>query len=366
MSPRVKKILRGLGYASFYLFCLVLFAYLTFPYDRLKNRITAEFNARQLGGAGTRLELEDLDGYWLSGIEAEGVRLVPLAATTAEPSAAPANAEAEGEAAAEKSKILTIDEAHARVSILRWVFGTTHVSFGADAFGGEVSGYTSDSGDVQKLYVETETVNVAGVPLLEGLVGLPIGGQLDGIIDLTLPEGKLAQAEGQIGLTIASVTVGDGKAKIRDTIALPKLDAGQLVLELEATEGRLEVKKLTAEGPDLELVADGRIRLRDPFESSLVEMSLRFKFTDRYTSKNDMTRGLFGTPGSNVPGVFDLDPKNRRAKRPDGFYSWRVTGPISHLTFEPAPMAGGVPGAGSRPMRGFSPRRAAPSPRRAE
>ena len=70
-----------------------------------------------------------------------------------------------------------------------------------------------------------------------------------------------------------------------------------------------------------------------------------------------MTRGLFGAPGSNIPGLFDLDPKNRRAKRPDGFYGWRITGPLSKLQFEPAPLSTsptGAPTAG--PMRGFSPR----------
>ena len=103
--------------------------------------------------------------------------------------------------------------------------------------------------------------------------------------------------------------LGDGKAKIRDTIALPKLDAGELVLEAEAADGRLKIDKLTAKGHDLELVADGRIRLRDPFDSSLAELNLRFKFSDAYTNKNDMTRGLFGAPGSNIPGLFDLNPE---------------------------------------------------------
>jgi len=386
LSPRARLILRWVGYGAFYSFCLVIFAYLTFPYDRLKNRIIAEFNARQLAGAGVRLELEDLDGYWFSGIEAEGVRLVkPSDSTAAAGDGSGAKGEdTQGEAAkseaskqngakgeadkdeadkADPSKGLSIEDVHARVSILRWIFGTTRINFGADAFGGEISGYTSDSGDAQELSVQAETVNVAGIPMLEGLVGLPLEGQLDGTIELMLPEGKLSQAEGTITMNIAALSVGDGKAKIRETIALPKLDAGKLVFEAEVTEGRLDIKQLSAEGPDLELVADGRIRLRDPFESSLVEMSLRFKFTDRYTNKNDMTRGLFGAPGSSVPGVFDLDPKNRRAKRPDGFYSWRLTGPVGHLTFEPAALGGGPASSGrkARSLRGFS-KRAAPAP----
>jgi type II secretion system protein N len=345
VNARLKKALPWIGYAAFYVFVLSLFAYLTFPYERLKERIVAEFNARQLGGAGMRLELEELDGYWLSGIEAEGVRLVGATEPPGE----------DGKTA--KPKVLTIDEAHARVSLLRLLFGTTHVNFGADAFGGEISGHTSDNGEQQSLELELEELDVSGVPMLEGIVGLPLTGKLQGKVDWVLPEGKLSKAEGKLELIIVNLTAGDGKAKIRDTIALPKLDAGELTLKAEATDGRLDVKELSAKGPDLELVADGKVRLREPFESSLVEMSLRFKFTERYTNKNDMTRGLFGAPGSSIPGVFDLDPKNRRAKRPDGFYSWRLTGPIAHLNFEPAALAGASssrPGVGN--LRGFSPR----------
>jgi hypothetical protein len=55
-----------------------------------------------------------------------------------------------------------------------------------------------------------------------------------------------------------------------------------------------------------------------------------------------MTRGLFGAPGSSVPGLFDLDPKNKRAKGADGFYGWRVAGALSQPVFTPHPSAGGA------------------------
>ena len=56
----------------------------------------------------------------------------------------------------------------------------------------------------------------------------------------------------------------------------------------------------------------------------------------QYKTKDDMTKGLFGAPGSKVPGAFDFDPKNKRAKRPNGSYAWRVTGPFAKLRFRPA------------------------------
>jgi type II secretion system protein N len=344
-SERLRKVVRWAGYPLFYTFAFWFFAYLTFPHDRLRDRLVAEFNARQTGEKPLRLEVEDTSWYWLTGIEAEGVKLTSIAPAPSE----------EGKAA--KPKVVTLDELHVRASLLRLLIGTLHMSFGADAFGGTITGVTSDADDARSIEMEIEDVSVADLPILGEAVGLPLTGTLAGTVDLRLPEAKLARGEGKIDLKISGITVGDGKAKIRDAIALPKLDAGELVLDAEATNGRLKVNKLTAKGTDIEFIADGAIRLRDPFESSLAELSVRFKFADSYTNKNDVTRGLFGAPGSSVPGLFDLDPKNRRAKRPDGYYGWRISGPISHLNFEPAAAAGtGVPAPGAAPMRGFSPR----------
>ena len=34
-----------------------------------------------------------------------------------------------------------------------------------------------------------------------------------------------------------------------------------------------------------------------------------------YRGKNDATKGLFGAPGSTIPGALDLDPKVKHSKR---------------------------------------------------
>ena len=44
-----------------------------------------------------------------------------------------------------------------------------------------------------------------------------------------------------------------------------------------------------------------------------------------------MTFEVFGPSGA-----FDLDSKNRRAKRADGFYAWRVGGSLGNPTFMPS------------------------------
>jgi hypothetical protein len=94
----------------------------------------------------------------------------------------------------------------------------------------------------------------------------------------------------------------------------------------------------------LKLDSDGTLRLRDVYDTSLLSLNISFKFQERYTNKNDITKGLFGS--GTMPGLFDLDPKMKHAKRADGSYGWRASGALARLNFVPAPtsLPGSSPG----------------------
>lgn len=329
-GPRVRIMLRAIGFGAFYLVVLAVFAQWSFPYDRLRERIVQEFNLRREGPEAYRLEIDELDGYLLSGIEARGIRLTAPNQET--PGVNPGGRE--------KPQVLSVDSAYARVGLLGLLFGNLRVSFAAEAFGGDISGSTSEDDTSRKLELEFSNLALDEAPILKEAVGLPLDGTLGGQIDLLLPEGKVAKADGAVQLVIEGLAIGDGVAKIRDTIALPKVDAGELTLEGEVESGQLKIAKFEGKGTHLEFIAEGGARLRDPIATSVLGLTARFRFTDRYTDQNDVTRGIFGAPGSKVPGIFDLDPKNRRAKRSDGFYGWRVTGSLSKPTFSPNPSGG--------------------------
>ncbi|MFZ5894507.1 MAG: type II secretion system protein GspN [Myxococcota bacterium] len=334
LPARWKRALRIAGYVNFYFDALLLFAYLTFPYERVRDRIVDEFNARQTGPEALRLEIDSLGPYWFTGVQAKGIRLIspPKPVTVA--------ADAGASAPPPKPSELVIDSAHGRIALLPLLIGSMRISFGMEAFGGEISGQTWESDGARRMEVELEELSLGKVSLLSDAVGLPLAGNLEGTLELLLPESKLAKADGKIQLKIKGLTAGDGKAKIRDAIVLPKVEAGDLTLEGEATSGQLKITNFGASGPDLDLSADGSVRLRDPANMSMLSLTARFKFNERYTNKNDTTRALFGTPGSAVPGLFDLDPKAKRAKSPDGYYGWRVSGMLSTPTFSPHAGAG--------------------------
>lgn len=327
MNERLRRLAPWFGYPLFYLAVLFLCIRCTFPYERVKDRIVAEFEAAQKQ-PGKRLEIDELGGHWLFGVKAKGVRLI-----TDPPASASADAPA-------RPKVMELDSLKVSVGIFRRLLGTWAVSYQAELGGGEIDGTFFQNAERAEIDARTEEVGVAGLSVLEDLVELPLDGVLNGSIRFVLPEGKMSQAEGEVDLTISGLAVGDGKAKIRNTIALPRLEAGDLVLKATALEGRLNVQEFNAKGPDFELQSDGNVRLRDPFDGSIADLNVAFKFTEGYMGKSDLTKSLFGEPGSKVPGLFDMDPKIRRAKADDGFYRWKVAGPLARLNFRPAPRAG--------------------------
>jgi type II secretion system protein N len=367
MTPRIRRALSLAGYPAFYSVALLVFADLTFPNDKLARFIEAEFNSRQLLGSGVRLEIQKASPYWLSGVELQGVRLARPQAADPEPEASeaapePAQPGATASAAPKPgpggpaSSTAMIEDAHVRLAILRALFGTKRVTFGASAFGGELAGVYSANDEATELELGIEKVGVSDMPLLAEAVGLPMTGALTGNVLLDMPEQKASKAEGSISFKIQDLTVGDGKAKILNTIALPKVAVGEVDFDAEVKEGVLTVKKFGAKGKDLELEAEGRIRLREPFETSLMEMTMRFRFSDAYKNKNDTTRGLFGDPNSSTPGLMDLDPKVRRSKRADGFYAWSARGSISKPTLVPLSEGASSRTTGKRSSRSSPPR----------
>jgi type II secretion system protein N len=121
-NERLSKYGGIVGYPVFYLVCLGAFASLTFPYDKLKERIVLSFNADQRASAGTQeLQIDDISGYWLSGVRLKGVSLFTASTEPGKP----------------RSKI-SIDDATVRFAMLPMLVGGRDLNFDAQIFGGDV------------------------------------------------------------------------------------------------------------------------------------------------------------------------------------------------------------------------------------
>jgi type II secretion system protein N len=334
-KERAKKIAPWIGYPVFYVFAFAVFAVLTFPFDKVKERVVTSFNAKQRETNGhDELRIGDMTGYWLTGVKMTDVRLVSAGS---DPSQPPTE--------------LKIDEARVRMSVFPLLIGNQDLDFRLSAFGGEISGSYDLQGKDKSIDVELTGIDLSQVTPLAAMVGLPVEGSLDGTVKLTMPEGKASKGNGSIALEATNVAIGDGKAKIKGLYAPPKVTVGTLSLAADAKDGTVKITKLAAGGKDIELAGEGRIAMRELATDSICDVSLRFKINDAYRNKNEVTKMLFGAPGSNIPPTIEMmDPGVKASKRSDGFYGWQLRGPLGHI--QPAPQGGVAGPGGPMPLTG--------------
>jgi type II secretion system protein N len=327
------KHLRWVGYAAAYALAFVVFAYVSFPYERLKEYVIARYNAAQTGPQPNRLEIDSLSWSWrFPGIVANGVRLAVGMPPPPEGEKQP------------PPKYLEADRVFVSASAFALLAGAHQASFGARALEGDISGWASDSAASRRFELDLDGINPGSIPQVALLVGLPITGRLSGHISVDIPEGNLVKAEGSVDLSAEDLVLGDGKAKIQDTIALPELHIGAFKLKAQISGGRLKIEECGAQGRDVDLTLSGGVRLRPRLENSMADMELKFSFSEKYKSQSDLTKALFGQPDSRVPGLFDTVTSAHLSKQEDGSYGARLSGSLGRL--KPRPLAGA---SGKRP-----------------
>jgi type II secretion system protein N len=383
VKERLLRAARWASYPVFYLFCLAIFGYLTFPFGQLKGRIIAEFDRmqqnekRRPGEEPMRLEIEDLDGYWLSGVEVIGARLVipPKPTRPGPPRGMGIGGVAEAKPAEEaKATELAIDRATARLRLLPLILGNVLVDFTAEAFGGEIEGTLpvgADSGDVRMTF---ENLELAKISPIEGLLeGVPISGLASGEIHLSPKEGKFGKADGRLSINVEGVKLGR-KMKNEETgqledvveiqgIRIPAVQIGTLTISGTAVDGTLTIDQFVGRGRDFELVGEGKIKLAEKWENAQADISVKFRFTDTYRTSSAAATSLLGKPGDAIPPLVEMGPSPlRTAKTDDGYYRFTLSGKLG--TVEPKPAGTNAPaarrpgrkaGAGTRPPIKASP-----------
>lgn len=312
-KERLKRIAPKLGYPAFYLFCLFVFLSWTFPYDKLKERIVAQFNAQQKNAKNPQqLEIDELDSSWITGVKAKGVRLIQPAP---EPDKPPT--------------VIALDEARARISLLGLLIGHKNVSFRIDAFDGVIKGSYSESSKEREIEIEFDGVDVARIDAVAANVGFPLDGKLNGEVSLDLPDGKASKGSGKVNLEIKDMAAGKGAEFTVKTpmgpFTLPKLKVGGFTLTGEAKDGKLTISKIASSGGDVDLSGDGKVQLREVATDDTLDVNLKFKLNDSYRGKNEKTKLLFGSPGGKDKPMVDMMLKS---KTPDGFYTLHVGGTL--------------------------------------
>lgn len=330
MKPWMKRVAKWVGYPLFFLVTFVLFAYWTFPWDRVRDYLVQEVENPMRGGrrvpSGYELEIVDLSPDWVTGVDLTGVRLVKL---PTEPDERPVD--------------VTFETVHARVGLLAAIVGDLDVDFEAVVAGGDIEGHFEQSGESLAFDVDLQNVNLRRISILRSYLPLPMQAKLSGHVDLALGE-QPSEAAGSIDLRLEGLKIGDGQAKLAieglgDGVTVDEIDAGDVTIEAVVENGVLNLRRFQGRGADLELGGSGELRLMRPFELSRADVLLRARFTDAYKEKSDRTRALFS--------LVDLQPRLRSFKTSDGALQLRIAGTLAGRVTtrgaggEPAPGGGG-------------------------
>lgn len=342
-------LLRVIGYPLFFLFFFLLFLYATFPWDRLREAIVAAAEAPRISPGGRaapsnmELSIGSLSPTFLPGVEARDVRVTFLP-----------------QRSTDRPVSMSLDSLRVRVSLFALLAQRANVSFAMRGMGGSTEGSASIAlgtpatpriSPLRAFDLTFDNVALAQFAPLVSMVGLPLGGSLSGTVEVTIPDGNVAQTEGTVRLNAERLTVGDGRAQFQiphfGGVTIEQIRAGRLEANADIRRGVVTFTRVGAHSEEFDLQIDGRIDLRPNFADSVLNLGLRFRLTDVYRTKSEQA--------GRIMSVMDMAPDLRRARRPDGLFAFRCSGTFERSVSCPPDARASAATPGAAMPAAFSP-----------
>jgi type II secretion system protein N len=284
----LKKILKWAGYPIFFLWCFVFFAYKTFPYERLADRLAQEARAR-----GFDLEIIDLTNAGLTGLTFENTRLV-------------LPAEEEGSPPLD----VIFEELTVKTSLFSLMSNSKSYSFDAELAGGEAEGDLTIGESDLEVEAQIDDIDLAAIPALRRYTKVPLAGKLSGEVELTMPS-EVGESSGALTIEIEGLKVGDGEAQLQipgwGGLTVDEADAGDLELVATIDNGTAVIEKGQSDGSDLKLGVLGKIRLGRPLKRSELNVIVRVKVEDAYKERSPKVGTMFELASSGLKSAMTSD-----------------------------------------------------------
>ncbi|MCE9577649.1 MAG: type II secretion system protein GspN [Deltaproteobacteria bacterium] len=313
LSPRMKRILRWVGYPLLALVSFVFALQLTFPYDRVAARMKEALMAKY------DVTIGEVDrGFWPGTMTISSIGLTPRPTK-----------------AGEQPATLLFSDVHVGVGLLGLLGGTAGIHIDAELGHGEISGTVALSSSTTTLSLVIDDVNAETVPGLAGVVGLPVGGKLDGEVSLELPKGDARQAEGKVDIGCkANCTIGDGVAKIypkgktaasaawgKEGMTVAKLLLHDWSAEMTLVKGKLDITKFEFHSDDGEIFVDFHAQIQKVLKDSPVTGCIKFKASEVLKKREPK----FGN-GLDITGA---------PLGPDNYYYVKLAGTLGDVKRQP-------------------------------
>lgn len=320
LGPRTKKIVKIAGFVVLALVTFVFALQLTFPYNRVKDKIVEGLAAKY------DVTISSVDRGWLPGrvtFNAVTLRTRPTKSD-------------------EVATTFFIKKLEVSAGIFSLIGGTASVDIDAEIGPGRIRGTVAVSKSKTSIDIEGIDLPSAMLPMRE-LIGLPMSGKIAFSAELNLPNEKSKnssksvpnwqKASGAFSFNCPNnCTFGDGTTKLRpklknarsqafaaDGIDFGKVNVTSMNAHVKIKDGILELDKFDTKSEDGELHVDFQVTLAPQLDDGMVAGCLRFKGSDKLLEKEPRTHAALSTTGANLgpDNLFHirLDGKFKEMKR---------------------------------------------------
>lgn len=299
------RILKGVAYTLFFLFCLAVFLVWGFPVERIQSLIEREASK----ALGMKATVSELSMLFPNGVEASAVRL-----TKEEEDGKPGFG-------------LLATDVSARIGILGIITGSRDISFSAGLLSGTIEGDLRLDENAQEIAAKIQQLDLAKLPLLSDKIGLPVNGKVQGQVELELNPKDFKAARGTIAIAVEKAGLGEGKLQLpvpgfSGGLTVPPINLGKILAELEIGKGRADIKTLQVRSEDVEATVEGNLNLQKRLDQSMANLKVKFKLTDDFLNRNPKFKDLIQMAG--LP------------RGPDGMSTYNIYGNIGHPQFKVA------------------------------
>ncbi len=296
------------GYVAFSLAVFILLLYLTFPYAAVEKRLSEEASNQ-----GLSLRFVGL-GAGVLGISASAVQISKKV---------------------EAGEDVPSDPIVVSSLAIRPSLSPLGLAYSGRVFGGKLRGSMGWVGDVS-VRLDLDGLNAADESL-KALSGLDLTGRARGRLSLDIPrtastpaakmrEPDLSQAKGTLSVNLDQFMVNGGTLKVRmdgemTPLDLPRISVGDAEAKINFQRGLGTIEQLQVRGTDVDLIADGTVKLSKRLEYSELNLNVKMKLDPGFINR----LGIVATGVSTLPE----DPQN------PGFRLARVNGFLDKLNFGP-------------------------------
>jgi len=288
------KWLKIIGYILIGIVSFVIFLYLTFPFDVIKDRLLAEIEKSSKGQY--EVTVATVNPKLLVGVTLKGVKV---------------NKRTEGK----NVPMLEADQIGLKVSIFSLIFGSPKVKFDVRMGDSRISGRAVLGKGASKVTVVLDELNLATFHYLASELGLQVKSQINGEIDVDVNSRQIIRSSGAINIEPNGIQILPSKLKtgVMGEIDLPAMTigAGKSLISAELKRGAIKITSLKLEKGDLNIDLKGSIYLSSNVSNFRLNLKGDFSFSEKL--------------GQALPFLFIIE----KQKKEDGKFPLTIAGRIS-------------------------------------